>query len=272
MSDVTVRNPGIGLVLEASKAIASDSLDHQFPWGTRQDNSMNPRFNYKVYALYAQRAESGLKILDLGCSGGGFVRNCIDDGHFAVGLEGSDYSRRFQRAEWATIPQFLFTCDVTHPFKLFLDGEPLRFDVITSWEMIEHIDEGNLKGLSENCALHLKPDGLWMMSVSAVEDVKFGQQLHRTVEPKPWWIKKFASLGWTHHEEYLDYFRGQFVRGPHYGAPNSFHLVLSHGDGELPVPRRIGPAGKLYDSWLNCNFHRFLKAILIEPPNGRGGY
>jgi predicted TPR repeat methyltransferase len=77
-----------------------------------------------------------LRILDLGCSGGGFVKDCLDDGCLAVGLEGSNYSKNLRRAEWRTIPENLFTADLTTPFQVFSEfpeGEvPLTFDVITA--------------------------------------------------------------------------------------------------------------------------------------------
>jgi 2-polyprenyl-3-methyl-5-hydroxy-6-metoxy-1,4-benzoquinol methylase len=257
----------MALQLRASKPVAYDSPDHQFPLGTRQDNSTNPRFNQKLYFLYAKRLakEVNLRILDLGCSGGGFVRRCINDGHLAVGLEGSDYSRRFSRAEWATIPQFLLTCDVTSEFRLLLNEEPMKFDVITSWELMEHIEEGLLPAVSDNCARHIKPGSLWIMSVSPNEEVKFGRRLHQTVRPKQWWIDRLQSLGWTHHDDYVKYFRGQFIRGPKYGAPNSFHLALSRGSEDLPDIPKNRTTVKLYDTWLNCKCHRLLKLLLLGP-------
>src|SRR4051812_27451294 len=95
---------GSRVSLTATRPVAIHSPDYIEPWGTRRDNSRNRRFNHKLYKLFLNRRS--LRILDLGCSGGGFVRDCIDDGHFAVGLEGSDYSKRVGRAEWRTIPEF----------------------------------------------------------------------------------------------------------------------------------------------------------------------
>ena len=123
------------IVLRAEREVAVKSPDHLMPWGTKRDNSMNRRFNDKLYALFL-RAEQ-LKILDMGCSGGGFVRSCLDDGCLAVGLEGSDFSKRYRRAEWRTIPEYLFTCDVTGTFEILMETEgdlrPLQFDVVTCW-------------------------------------------------------------------------------------------------------------------------------------------
>jgi 2-polyprenyl-3-methyl-5-hydroxy-6-metoxy-1,4-benzoquinol methylase len=112
--------------------VALDSEDHQIPGGTMHDNSTNPVFNRKLYQLLSHLPK--LRVMDLGCAGGGFVKSLVDDGHEAIGLEGSDYSLHWdgpggteqeratrkpgKRAEWATIPDRLFTCDITRPFQV----------------------------------------------------------------------------------------------------------------------------------------------------------
>ena len=71
------------LTIKARKQIAYDSNDHIFPWGTKRDNSQNPRFNSQLINLFQERSgQSCIKILDIGCAGGGFVKSIIDDGHF----------------------------------------------------------------------------------------------------------------------------------------------------------------------------------------------
>src|SRR5205809_2708747 len=102
-------------VLHCTKPVAVDSPDHIAPRGTANDNSRNRLFNRKLEALLGKRP---LAVLDLGCAGGGFVKDFLDEGHVAIGLEGSDYSKKLRRAEWATIPEHLFTCDVTEEFEI----------------------------------------------------------------------------------------------------------------------------------------------------------
>jgi hypothetical protein len=102
--------------LETSFPVAFDSPDHLVPHGTAKDNSTNLMFNLKVEKLF-KNLNRLLKVLDLGCSGGGFVRSCIERGCLAVGLEGSDYSKIHRRAEWPILGDyFLFTSDITRPF------------------------------------------------------------------------------------------------------------------------------------------------------------
>src|SRR5579862_7288567 len=211
----------------AERPIAETSPDHLMPWGTKWDNSRNDRFNAKLYRLYGYTDRATfepLRVLDMGCSGGGFVRDCINDGCLAVGLEGSDYSKKMSRAEWAIIPRFLFTCDISAPFRVEKwdsDGwAQARFDVITSWEVLEHIPDESLPALVDNVITHMSDRAMWITSIATVEDDVGGYSLHQTVQPKEWWLKRFAALGLHHHPEYIDYFNSQFVRSPGHG----FHL------------------------------------------------
>jgi SAM-dependent methyltransferase len=262
MSSVqTISAPALKIVVRAEREVADESPDHLVPVGTRRDNSTNQRFNDKLYKLYDFTRQ--LKILDLGCSGGGFVKNCFDDGHVAVGLEGSDYSKRFGRAEWRTIPELLFTCDVTGEFEIFMEAqgrlERLQFDVVTSWEVMEHIAARDLPRVAANVKKHLAPGGLWIMSVSPRPDVYNGVNLHQTVQPKSWWIEQFRQLGLEQLEEYVIYFNTQWVRGPKFGySDGSFHLVLGQDRADLPPVPRQGLLRWVYDRWRGSMPQKFL--------------
>jgi cyclopropane fatty-acyl-phospholipid synthase-like methyltransferase len=203
-----------------------------------------------------------LKILDLGCSGGGFVRCCLDDGHLGIGLEGSDYSRRFKRAEWRTIPEYLFTADMTRDFEILAEEkgqmQRVQFDVITCWEVMEHIATPDIPRVATNVKNHLAPGGLWIMSVSPRPDIVNGVNLHQTVQPEPWWVAKFAELGLLNLPEFVSYFNTQWVRGPKYGYSNSFHLVLAQGRNSLPAIPSEGALRWIYDRWLSSMPQKFL--------------
>jgi SAM-dependent methyltransferase len=251
------------------REVAYTSPDHIMPWGTRRDNSRNRRFNEKLYALFST-VETPLSILDMGCSGGGaggFVKDCIDDGCIAIGLEGSDFSKRFRRAEWRTIPEALYTCDVTGTFDITVDSangpQRLLFDVITCWEMIEHLTEEGIERVSANVLRHLKPTGLWIMSVSPNEEIIGGQRLHQTVQPRAWWINKFSQLGLQHNERLVNYFNTQFIRGPKYGGPGSFILILSPGGGQPPSVPAESALVRLYDKWLGSRPQRIIKQLIV---------
>ena len=58
-------------LVRTEREVAYESPDHLTPWGTKQNNSTNGRFNDKLYKLYPKQEQ--LKVLDMGCSGGGLV-------------------------------------------------------------------------------------------------------------------------------------------------------------------------------------------------------
>jgi 2-polyprenyl-3-methyl-5-hydroxy-6-metoxy-1,4-benzoquinol methylase len=189
-------------VLHTDHPIALETDDTRFPWGARNDNSICWRFNSRLYQLFP--AGKRLVVLDLGCAGGGFVRSLIDGGHLAVGLEGSDYPKLNQVGEWGTIPLHLHTCDLTHPFELRDSrGEFVRFDVITAWEVLEHIRGEDLPVFFANVARHLAEDGLFVCSVSTVEDVnpENGAVYHQTIQQRDWWLHTLAELGFEVQEQ-----------------------------------------------------------------------
>jgi SAM-dependent methyltransferase len=91
--------------------IAYDSPDHIFPWGTMRDNSSSSDFIEEMEKHFSKQP---IKMMDLGCSGGQLVVDFHNRGHLAVGLEGSDYSVKIQRANWPEwYNKILFTCDLT---------------------------------------------------------------------------------------------------------------------------------------------------------------
>src|SRR3989344_8369619 len=143
------------ITLKTKYPLAYKSPDHIMPIGTRYDQSRNWRFNANLYRLFPENYL--VKLMDLGCSGGTLVKDVIDDGHFSIGLEGSDWSKKFKRAAWAYIPDFLFTCDISKKFTVQMDGKPIKFDAVTAWEVMEHIKTEGLPALLKNVKNHLEP-------------------------------------------------------------------------------------------------------------------
>ncbi len=227
--------PASDVIIKTEYPIASDSLDHLFPHGTVRDNTRYPRFVKKCEEIIKQKK---LFFLDLGCSGGGMVLEAALRGHFSIGLEGSDYSYKEQRAEWRLLGNRLMTCDITKPFLLEKhNGDIQQFDVITAWEVMEHIAEKDLTLLFENIKKHLKPKGIFVASIANWNDIDpiSGVNWHVTVYPYEWWKNKFESAGFkvcTELIDTIDLARGGY-NPPHcYEQPypdldfnKSFHIV-----------------------------------------------
>jgi SAM-dependent methyltransferase len=236
--------------LETEHPVAIASNDTKFPRGAKNDNSIAPRFNRKLTQFLA--ATPRLRVLDVGCAGGGFVRSLIDDGHFAVGLEGSDYPFLNQTGEWSTIPKNLFTCDITKPMQLYdsSTNEPLLFDVITAWEVLEHIPEEGLGRMFDNLERHLAPRGYLFLSIATHMDwdPQTGTIWHVTLKPRNWWIDWFSANGFVVEDQHPfgndDWVRGSGqCRGDWHAADGGegfqlvdvgmgFHVVLKRKSSE----------------------------------------
>lgn len=168
--------------------VAYESLDHIDPKGAANDNTHYPWFVTKTQRVFGRK----VRHMDLGCAGGGLVKDFLDSNHFSVGVEGSDFSLKNQRAEWKTIPENLFTADITKPFQIEIDNgiwTHIQFDIITAWEVMEHIPREKLAGLFANIYDNLLPGGLFVCSIATFDDPGY----HVTLEQKPWWVERFTE-------------------------------------------------------------------------------
>lgn len=190
--------------------MAIDSLDHTQPNGTKTDNSSSPDFNRALYEIIPAR---DVRLLDIGCSGGGLVRSILDDGGLAVGIEGSDYSRLSRRAEWPTLDGIrLFTGDVTEPFELVRElgesGSDLQlFNIVTAWEFWEHIREDKIGAVCENIVKHMMPGAIFVGSICDRVEPH-----HQTCKPHQWWMDKFLEFGLKHSRWIEQHFERRRVR------------------------------------------------------------
>jgi SAM-dependent methyltransferase len=206
--------------------IAYESPDHIMPWGTMRDNSTNIQFIEETEKYFGQ---TSFRTLDIGCSGGQLTVDYANRGHLAVGVEGSDYSIKHQRANWpAHHKRLLFTCDATKPFHLeYITGDKVLFDLITAWELIEHIHPNDLNALFKNIAANLAPDGVFVASISTKPDVINGVTLHQSVFPEFEWrfdiLQDTGALADTGLEWIVYPFQHK-VRAD----GGSFHIGLKH--------------------------------------------
>jgi len=197
--------------VKTKKPVAFDSSDHIKPRGTLRDNSSNYNFNLKAYQFFNYK---NISVLDLGCSGGAMVKSFIDDGHFAVGIEGSDISKKFGLGEWATIPKHLHTADLTENFTVLLNNKVKKFNLITMWEVLEHIPKNKLKNLLTNIYKHLEEGRIFFGSIDFRPDgdVITKHKYHLTLENKSWWENLFLDNGFTLISNHI-FLTSDYVRG-----------------------------------------------------------
>jgi len=189
--------------------IAYDSPDHLIPLGTKKDNHTNLKFVKRCENILTKKSNGKGRILDIGCAGGGSVEQFISRGHDAYGLEGSDYSQKNNRASWKTIPEKLFTVDASRPFVLLDGGSVSQFDIIYSFEVMEHISKNRLPIYFSNIYLHMKKDAVFIGSYTCTASKKFPTHHQTVMSPKHWirFIKKLKmfeiiDLKWR-KDEYL---------------------------------------------------------------------
>jgi 2-polyprenyl-3-methyl-5-hydroxy-6-metoxy-1,4-benzoquinol methylase len=192
--------------VETNYRVAFESPDHIAPKGTASNNSTNKKFVLHMDDFMRRQLNAGtrpLNFMDLGCSGGQLVADFLSLKWRGVGLEGSDYSLKFRRANWATLAnKNLFTCDITKPYQVTLDGKPAQFHLITAWEVMEHIATPDLDIVFGQIIKHLAPGGFFVASTTETSDIHEGLELHQTQWTNAQWrayvAKTFPDL------EYVD--------------------------------------------------------------------
>jgi hypothetical protein len=88
--------------------------------------------------------------------------------------------------------------DITRPFDLQQrNRQPVRFHIISAWEVPEHISGSSLPGLAGNVLRHLAEDGLLIASVATFEGAapNTGAVWHQTIRPRSWWMAKLREWG-----------------------------------------------------------------------------
>jgi len=182
-------DPSGSLSCETKYPVAFASPDHIAPKGTAVNNSTNKKFVlYMDSKLHREHGPKTLSMLDLGCAGGQTVADFMTLRWQGAGLEGSDFSLKHRRANWAHFANtHLFTCDITKPFQLKCDGQPARFHLITAWEVMEHIATTDLTQVFANICAHLEPGGYFIASTTETSDIHQGLELHQTRWTNPEW-------------------------------------------------------------------------------------
>lgn len=193
--------------------VAIDSPDHIFPWGTKRDNTTDLGFIQEIEQYFDQKR---IKTLDVGCSGGQLTIDFIDRGHTAIGIEGSDFSVLHSRANWPKYHNVnLFTCDAAKPYQIVDDeGNQVLFDLMTSWDVIEHIHPDDLEQFFNNIKQHMADNAIFCVSTTSLPDVIEGHVLHQSVFDKEIWFteilpkhfRKISELPFQNKVRYGDDF------------------------------------------------------------------
>jgi hypothetical protein len=225
--------------LETIYPIALDSHDHISPDSTVEGVVRPTLFVQDCIRILGTE----MKGLDLGTGAAGIVFEFLMSGVMAIGVDGSNFCRQNKVGYWPLIPHHLFTCDITKPFS-FINADsqtPIEFDVITMWEVLEHLEAVSLKELFKNITLHLSDQGYFIGSVSLIEYTDAnGNPYHVTLKPRQWWKAEFERGGLDLLDDH-PFIEKNFPRGngPRYQDFHNYHQ--RPGDGFLLVARKSLP-------------------------------
>ena len=160
------------------------------------------RFIEKLFQLKPE-----CTILDLGCGSGFMCRDILQNGRQAVGIDGWNIYQKYQLGLWKQYPNNFFHADISQPFHILQDGQPTRFDVITSWDCLEHIHTDGIPQVFNNIMQHSQPGTLLICSISTNPHF----QVHRTIQTLRWWYDQAKHTGFIISTELAEYFRTDVV-------------------------------------------------------------
>ncbi len=182
-----MRQVEAGFKVVTHHPVATDSPDMICPDAATRENNSNPKF----YAEMVGKLNCGnLLVLDLGCAGGQFVADGVSLGYSVVGLEGCSLPSERKYPNWSQLDgTHLFTCDISKPFVVTQNTIPAKFDIVTAWDVIEHIAERDLPVIMTNIRDHLKPGGLLICTIASDSSATGGLEHHQTIKSQEWWVQ-----------------------------------------------------------------------------------
>jgi 2-polyprenyl-3-methyl-5-hydroxy-6-metoxy-1,4-benzoquinol methylase len=225
------------LELKTDFPIAVGSNDHINPDSTMEGVTRPTLFVQNCISVLGTE----IKCLDLGSGAAGLVYEFAMNQILAIGVDGSDFCRINRIGYWPLLSKNLFTCDITKPFS-FLSRDTkkqINFDVITMWEVLEHVAECDIPSLFRNIRHHLSGNGFFIGSISLVEYVdSVGNPYHVTIKPRDWWKSKFIEGGLVMLDAHP--FNEQlFCRGSGPRFQDFHNYALNPNDGFLFVAQKI---------------------------------
>lgn len=152
------------------------------------------------------------RLLDLGCGAGGFVKPALEVGFDAVGVDISEAAVA-KGLEDEQLRDRLFVGDISNP------TDPLRQilmagtrDVVTAFDLLEHIFASDVDALVARIASALRRGGLGVFNIctrgDGEKDYEFARQEavtvdnswllvagHVTIHTWEWWREMFAAYG-----------------------------------------------------------------------------
>jgi SAM-dependent methyltransferase len=112
------------------------TIENRLAIYSSRKNEFVGRYRRQLREISAVKNNCGNKLLDVGCSAGFFLKIAKDEGYEVFGIEVSEETGNYAQQKYG-LDVFIGTLtDAGFPDK--------RFDVITLWDVIEHVHDPNL--------------------------------------------------------------------------------------------------------------------------------
>lgn len=139
-----------------------DRLDSNEASGTTVDFTDGEPFAKEVMEVFPDKRS----LIDLGTATGWVPFTARRAGMLAVGLEGSEKPKQKNVGAWAEMPEIVRTCDIGKPFRITnKSGNDVKFDLVTSWGVLEHIPVEDFDRCLENVYGLMHADSLGILNI-----------------------------------------------------------------------------------------------------------
>ncbi len=147
-----------------------------------EDNSTDISLIEEVIDRFNLNEDEKINWLDLGCGGGALILdvNSFEETNICVGLDGS--CGVYKQSNWnkEKNKKVLKHADLTKEFSICDENDnQIKFDVITSHEVIEHFEEVQLDQFFKNVYNHLDDNGVFFGSIALFPDTRDGNGYHQ---------------------------------------------------------------------------------------------
>lgn len=150
-------------------------LKNLYASGASCDFNTDLKFIREVIDRFNLEENEKINWLDLGCAGGKLILDAAEqkETDICIGLDGS--VGVYNQESWSSKKNshILKNADISKPFTI-LDSkkDKVIFDVITSWEVIEHLYEEDLEQYFNNVHDHLANSGVFIGSIANFPDYR----------------------------------------------------------------------------------------------------
>ena len=174
MKDIAILSEEEFCFSEPDYTIHENNL--QLSCSAAEDNHTDSSLIQDICSRFAK-----LNCLDLGCAGGALILdlNKQTNTDICIGLDGSNGV--YRHASWKDKKnhEVLRHANLVKKFEIKKNGNLVKFDAISCFEVIEHFERDQLDVFFKNVSNHLKDDGFFFGSIALFPDTRDSNGYHQ---------------------------------------------------------------------------------------------